>query len=505
MSYKVGLYIRLSREDDNKIGESESIKSQRELLLLYIKDNNYNLVDEYVDDGYSGTNFERPGFKKMINDIEKGKINMIIVKDISRLGRDHILTGYYMEQYFPLNEIRFVALNDSYDSMIESSANDFAPFKTVFNDMYACDISKKVRSSLLARKKQGLFTGWKAPYGYKRDPLDGHSLIIDDTASAIVKRIFQLALKGNSAKKIADILSNENILTPANYANLKITNNGLWNCKTISTILTNITYTGSLAQGKRKKIGYKVKKERHIPQEEWIIVHSTHPAIIDSVTFNIAQNIISKNKRTIDNKTSYLLSGFLFCRECGHVISINRSNDKNRNYCSCSHYRKYSRQKLCTPHTLNYDKLEKRISNIIQGIIYKQVDLFRLQGVVEASKLRKKDKLKLNIDDKKREMTCIKNGLDKVYIDKVKGMIDENVYVRICQKMYSELSTCKEELQEYEKKLCNINSEYDNKHLSTIVEQLCYHKLQRILLAGIIDKINISERKEVDVFFKVQL
>lgn len=198
MEYNVGAYVRLSREDENKITNfSESINNQKEYILKYISDNNLNLIDIYVDDGFSGTNFDRPGFKRLLQDIKLGNINMVITKDLSRLGRDHIETGNLLERYFPTNNIRYVAINDNYDSLEEeSSANDIAPFRNVFNDMYAKDISKKVRSALHTKQLNGEFIGTNAPLGYIKDINNKHKLIIDKNTAYIVKKIFREFLDG---------------------------------------------------------------------------------------------------------------------------------------------------------------------------------------------------------------------------------------------------------------------------------------------------------------------
>ena len=268
-SFKVGIYIRLSRDDGNI--ESDSIVSQRSLLNQYIKENNYNLIDEYVDDGFTGTNFERPSFKRMIKDIESGKINMIITKDMSRLGRDYIGTGELIEKYFPNKNVRYIAINDGIDTFIDNTNNDIAPFKAIMNDMYAKDISKKVKTSLHSRMKEGLYVSGRCPFGYMKDPTNKNHLVINEKQSETVKLIFDLALKGNTYHYIAQELTKRKIKTPASYYNYvwntKCINTnclsqeyGVWVDTTIKAILTNQIYVGDTVQGKTKKINYKLKK-----------------------------------------------------------------------------------------------------------------------------------------------------------------------------------------------------------------------------------------------------
>lgn len=511
--FKVGIYIRLSREDDKKQTESESITSQRDQSISYINENNCFLVDEYVDDGYSGTNFERPGFIRLIEDIEKGKINMVITKDLSRLGRDHILTGYYIEQYFPLNGIRYVAINDSYDSSLDSVSNDFAPFKSVFNDMYACDISKKVKSSLMIRKRQGKFTGWKAPYGYKRDPVNKHKLIIDEEVSVIVKRIFDMAFYGKSAKQIADILSKDKIPIPSVYANLnrgrKSSAYGLWCGRTIAEMLTNHTYIGNMTQGRRKKLGYKIKKETRTPIENWIIVKNTHPAIIEKELFDAVQNIVSKNKNKTKSMNAYLLNGFLFCKECGHAIGISKSSDKKRSYCACTYYRKYSKHNVCSPHTVNYDKLESAILNSIIKVCSKQIDISDFTNILKKKDSRKQREEEINnkIELTNNSIKSLLVGIDKAYIDKVRGIIDEDFYKRVYEKINDDILNEKKCLQELQIQLHDIKTEkmIEIDYKKKVEDYISFKKPDRLLLANLIDKIYIHKNKEVDIIFKFKL
>ena len=260
----VGLYIRISREDDDKIEMSESINNQKSLLTQYVKENNLRLIDIYIDDGYSGTNFDRPEFKRMIDDILKGKINMVITKDMSRLGRDYIGTGELIEKFFPTHGVRYIAVTDNIDTYLDSSNNDIAPFKAIMNDMYAKDISKKIKSSLRAKQKEGKWVGGRTPFGYIQDPNNKNKLIIFEEQAVVVRRIFDMCLEGLSFYKIALKLTNEKVKTPAEYYSFEWKSNyhlnyGLWHAKTIRDILTNRMYIGDLVQNKRNKVNYKVK------------------------------------------------------------------------------------------------------------------------------------------------------------------------------------------------------------------------------------------------------
>ena len=371
--YKIGLYIRLSREDGDNL-ESYSVSNQRDILLSFIKDKkDFIYVDEYIDDGYSGSNFDRPSWNRLIRDINNKKLNTIITKDLSRMGRDYILMGNYIERVFPENNIRYIAINDDIDTFYESPGLEYLQFKLIFNDFYIKDGSKKVRKVLRNKKEQGKYTGWKGVYGYKRDPNNIHKLIIDEKVKDSVVHMFNFAKLGKSPREIANIMTKKKILTPSAYANLyNKTNN--WSDRTIKDILINQTYIGNLRQGIRRKVGYKSKKEVRVPKEEWIIVSNTHEAIIDKETFDIVQSNLKKNKNKIINKYNHLLKGFLYCKECNHKIGINTSFDKKRRYCMCRNYCANSKDKLCTPHSMNYDNLEKEVLENTKRILNENID-----------------------------------------------------------------------------------------------------------------------------------
>ena len=264
--YKVALYIRLSREDGDKEegdkSESESITNQRSLLRGFVEESGLEVAEEYIDDGCSGTNFERPAFKKMIADIEKRKIDMVITKDLSRLGRDYIDTGNYIEKFFPLNRVRYIALLDNVDTFLDnSSSNDIVPFKAVINDMYVKDLSKKVKSAMTSKKEKGLFLGTYAPYGYNKDPLDKNRLVINEEEAKIVRKIFKLYLEGNGPKTVARLLTEEKIPTPSESK--KMTRSSLygkWCSRQLKDMLKNQVYIGNLVQNKMRKLNYKSKK-----------------------------------------------------------------------------------------------------------------------------------------------------------------------------------------------------------------------------------------------------
>ncbi|MBQ7136927.1 MAG: recombinase family protein [Bacilli bacterium] len=355
--YNVGVYIRLSKEDSDKSlnRESESIKNQRKLIYNYLKENKLNLYKEYVDDGYTGTNFDRPGFNSLIKDIQDGKINMIITKDLSRLGRDYIKTGYYVEEYFPMKKVRYVSLLDGVDTYKNTNNNDIAPFKALFNDMVSKDTSKKIKSILKTKKERGLFLGSRAPYGYKKDPLNKNKLIIDEKTSKIVKKIFKLSLDGKSNQAIAEHLNKQGVSSPSNSE---------WSSSSVYNILNNKEYTGCLVSNVWTSISYKNKTRIKRSQSEWIIIHNTHEKIIDKKIFDlIKKKKNQKRKKTFKMKENLLLDGKIYCEDCGSKMGI--SYLKNRGYyvLNCNKYKKNA--KKCFSHYIKYKDLENRFLEYI--------------------------------------------------------------------------------------------------------------------------------------------
>lgn len=513
--YNVGMYIRLSREDEDKDkkNESESISNQRNIILDYInkQSENFKIYDEYVDDGISGTTFDRPNFNRLIQDIESGKINCVITKDYSRLGRDYIKAGEYMEKYFPEHNVRYIAILDDIDTYLDNVSNDIAPFKAVFNDQYAKDTSKKVKRTLKNRKEQGLFLGWKAVYGYKLDEKNRYKIVVDEEAAKIVKRIFQMSYEGKGCKQIADILSQEKIPTPSVYANLnrgrKSSAYGLWNSRTIDEMLTNETYIGNLTQGKRKRINYKIKKEIRTPRENWIIKENTHEPIIDKELFYMVQQIRKKNKNLQKNSKNYLLKGFLFCEECGHALSI-YSRSETRAYTGCSHYQKYSKFKVCTPHTMNYYNLEELILKDIRDKCKKYVKDNNFESILKnSSKVNKmKESLIGKINACKLEKDRLNNRKKQIYFDRVDNIINLEEYKEYTNQIVNDVIKQDEILNELNRQLEILETKIipDNNLQDIIKKYLKMRKPSKNLLACIIDKIIINQNKEITIKYKIK-
>lgn len=376
--YVAGLYCRLSKDDEQK-GESVSIGTQRSILTDYCLQHGYTIYKVYIDDGYSGLNFNRPGFKELLEDVERGVVNMVITKDLSRLGRDYIMTGYYSEIFFQTKGVRYIALADDVDSL--KGTNEIAPFKNILNEMYARDVSKKVKNAKRQRAKQGLFIGSQAPYGYRKDPNNKNQLIIDPEAAEVVSQIFFLALDGLGSVAIASELEKRKIPTPAVYkyqhgdqrfARYSSVQNGdyySWRSATISQILTNRVYTGELISLKTEIQNCKTKHRSVVPADQQIVIPNAHDAIISGVIFDQVQLIRSQHRCPAKYQRENIFRGKLFCECCGHPLTISKKKlaDKDAVIYICMHH--YRRPDECPQtHQVYHDCLYSYVLEQIQSV-----------------------------------------------------------------------------------------------------------------------------------------
>lgn len=379
--YKAAAYLRLSKEEFSNEKESNSITNQKLIIDNYLREHKeYKLFDYYIDDGYSGTNFDRPEFQRMLEDIKNKKIDVIIIKDLSRLGRNYIETSNFIEVIFPAMGVSVISVDENCE--IDSSdyySDDYLALKNLFNDMYAKDISKKVRSSLIVKKHNGEFVGKLAPYGYIKDPKDKHKFLIDKNVSHIIKKIFDMILNGKSRREVADFLNQNDILTPSEYLNIKtnkdVTVMKKWNSEMVNSILRNENYTGTLFQGKKRKLNYRVNKKINIDKDNWIVTKKHHEAIISKEKFDKVQDILN-NYATRTNRTGNfeILSGFIRCNDCKDQMIL--KGGKNKKYYYCTNYFK----KKCTSHSIEKTKLEEmileelKIDEITRNYLYEKVN-----------------------------------------------------------------------------------------------------------------------------------
>ena len=504
--YKAGIYCRISREDEGKY-QSESIKNQRDYLTKYLLENKWNIMDYYIDDGYTGTNFDRPEFQRLIVDIEKGKINLVITKDLSRLGRDYISTGYYLEKYFPEKNVRYIAINDGIDTFRNSAGNDVSPFKSVINDMYAKDISVKVRSSLDTKKRQGKFIGAFAPFGYRKSDMDKNKLEIDEEAAPIVKRIFHMYLGGYGISKIAHILNDEGVLCPTKYKEERSNYRGksisrLWNHNTIKKILKNPTYTGCISQNKYRKVNYKSKKLRVLSSNEWIVVEDTHEPIVSKKIFKDANDMMKRkyNSEYMGKKSNRLLSGYVFCGDCGTYMTYTKTSSET--YLICSTYKRYT-VKYCTRHGIKERDLKSLIIEDIKELA-QYVNRQKLINVAnEESKFDIKKQLNGELEKMNYRLTDLKNIIKSLYLDKVKGLIDDSEFMEMKGefslergRLQSKQDEIKKRLDEYEKNKSEIS------RMSSIVYKIInMEELDPYALEQLIKRIEIFEGNEIKIHY----
>ena len=517
-SFRVGLYMRLSREDGDK-EESSSVTNQREILKRYVSEQeNFFIVKEYVDDGYTGTNFDRPKFKEMIEDIEAGIIDTVITKDLSRLGRERLGVGHYTEIYFPEHNVRYIALLDNIDTYMDAGMNDMAPFKGVINDMYVRDISKKIRSSLIERKKAGNFLGVTAPYGYQKDPNNKFHLVINEKEAEIVKRVFRLYLEGNGLTRIAQILTKDGVPVPGESRDIGKTRKtalySSWKQTTIRRILDNRVYLGELVQFKRRKINYKSKRRITVPEEERYICKGTHEAIIDEESFNAVQNILKKNKSFKGTKHDYLFKGLLFCSECGARLNVTYSNYALKKY---GEYRytticySYSRlySDICTRHSNSIPELEEVLIKHIKEVCSRYINENLQDELISMAKKQRMLELK-QINNEKRLETLEQKISDiglyikNLYMDKVKGIVSENDYISLVADFTRDRDDLIKEKEELIKIINNQKPLIDEtaKIEKLAKEFIALEKPTKQLLNELIEKITISENKEINIYFK---
>ena len=498
--YNCALYCRLSNEDELE-GESNSIKNQRDILERYAKENKLNVYDVYIDDGFSGTNFERPDFQRMVQDIKDKKVNMVIVKDTSRLGRDYIEFGNYIERFFPQNQIRVVCILENYDSEVDNGVADTLPFRAVMNDFYAKDTSKKVRSTKQKNAKQGLFMGRYAPFGYDKSKEDKHKLVINEEQAKVVRKIFDLYLEGNSPLQISYILINEKIPTPSQIMNMQ-KQTTKWYPEVIRRILQNEMYIGNMVQCKKRKINYKLKQVVDMPKSEWIVVENTHKPIIEKEKFYAVQQIMKSKEKTRTKTLDLLLRGLVVCKDCGKKMSTTVDNNKKHTrYMRCSSYATAPKQRICTPHIINYQKLEDAVLREITEICKQYLDKNKLKQIVdtENQEADKENKIKKEKSVTSKAIEVLTSQIDKLYEDKLNGLLNNEDFKRLYDKKVNERELKQKYLQELE----NVTFEKTTVDYEKVMSEfLKKENITSYMLTTLIEKIEIDNDKQVTIYYK---
>lgn len=522
IQFNIGIYIRLSQEDKDKKyeTESESVINQRSVITDYIninylnKFNNYTIVGDYVDDGFSGTDFDRPKFKELIEDIKKKKINMVIVKDLSRLGRDHVMTGYYMENFFPENQVRFVSILDGYDSFKNQASNDSSTFIVACNDYYSKQNSIKIRNVLNNKRSSGKFIGSAPCFGYMRDPEDKGHLIPNPETAPIVKEIFRMAEQGIGVSEITTILNNKGYITPSGYKKIKYSTRLVfrddWNISSVKKILNNRIYTGDMVQHTQAKVSYKSKKKITLDESLWVVVEDTHEPLVSKETFALIQGRKKSKNRTHKTTTKRpirLFDSLLYCKECGNRLTI--AYRKNHDYWSvnCNRYSRDPRRERCSSHFFPYNYLEEQLKKQIEATLSKYLKQFDAKDLNQ--EIIKREKSVTNdgytkirtLESRKEQIVKTMNSL---YEDKMNGIVSSNAYMDMIKphevelnKVNMEIENIKDSVQEQKKNLSIIPD-----YTEQIKKLLDLKKPKRELLLSLIDRIEIDENRLITIKFK---
>lgn len=521
--YKAAIYLRLSRNDDDLFvvekSESNSITNQRMLAMNYIdKHDDIKFVKEYQDDGYTGMNFDRPGLKQMLDDIDQGIIDCIIVKDLSRFGRERIEAGTYLLKTFNEKGVRFIAINDCYDSLTASGSEThiILPIKALTNDNYSRDISLKVRSSKEIKMKKGDFIGPFAPYGYDRSPDNKSKLVIDEEAASVVKSIFARKLDGKSALAIARELTQEGVLTPSEYRKLKKgkysgfkrTNKGKWSARQVIRILENEIYIGTLVQGKTEKISYKVNKVIEKPKDEWVRVENVTEPIISKIDFRTVQTLMKRDLMQMpEMESSYLYNGLLYCGDCKSpmIRCVYKGKKGEKIFYQCSSKKKYGG---CSNHRIEQSELDEILRKQLTKMLreYSDCDLVK----------KKLDSAHINFDeavshDKQigtlsQELIRYNSILKNLDIDREEGIVGEEQYYEY-KDSYEKNKEDLEKAIAYQKEL--ISRIYNEgiaagEKLNDLRNGLKIGVIEKSVLVTFVDMIEVYEDNSINIMFRYQ-
>jgi len=517
-SWKCALYLRLSKEDGDK-AESDSISNQRELITNYLKSfSDIEIVTERVDDGFSGVDFERPSFTKMMDELRAGQINCVAVKDLSRFGRNFTEAGKYLEQIFPFLGVRFISANDQIDSMGVKSYSDsiIMPFKNLINDAYSRDISIKIRSHLEIKRKKGEFVGTFAAYGYLKDEKNHNKIVPDEYAADIVRDIFKWKIEGMSHQGIALRLNDMGVLSPLEYKRsiglnfktpFKINTKAVWSAVAVGRILKDEIYTGTLAQGKQTTPNHKVKKGKYRPKEEWVRALGTHEPIITKEDFGLADTLLSKDMRIpAGNETVYMFSGITRCADCGENMVRQTVNDGEKKY--FYYICKNSKIKKCKTHSINEKLLSESVFSTLKIHIGNIINLERILAFIDTLPLKSTDIQKIDRQLVKigEEMKRYKELKLSLYESMQNGLIDKGEYKEYMESYsikYDEAEKASFKLRE-EIETILINTDDRHIWIEQFKEYQNITELTRRIIVSLIDEILIHEGSKINIRFKYQ-
>ncbi|HGL8689982.1 TPA: recombinase family protein [Streptococcus agalactiae] len=515
--YVAGLYCRLSKDDGNSV-ESMSIWSQKVMLKQFAESNNIAIYDYYVDDGYSGTNFERPSFKKMITDIENGKIDCVITKDLSRLGRNYLQSGAYIEMYFPQKNIRYIAITDGIDTL-NSNQNDIMPFKNILNEMYAKDTSKKVKSAIQSRMREGTYIGSKAPFGYLKDPNNKRRLIIDEKTKPIIELIYKLCLEGKGTQLISQELMKRKIPRPSAFVEnaeklygLTEENKYQWSHRMVLNVLRDPVYCGNMARNKRPTLSFKNSKRMYIPKSDYIYAKDTHEGIVSEEIWEQVQTMIDKRKCNNKKGLYYdnIFQGLVRCPKCGYALTPKTDYRLKKKelidfvHFSCSTYKKYG-VNACSSHRIEARDLYNIVLEDIQyhgsmALSAKEDFVEKIIEKIEVEKIDEGKELSNKLELKKNQLAELDRSYEQLYEDRLEGNITERNFNLMNVSISKKQDKLIEEIKVLEGDIEVSFETEDNykKFMNNISKYAKIKSLNRYILNQIIDKIYVYDKEEID-------
>lgn len=521
------LYERLSR-DDELIGESNSIKNQKQLLENYAHKNGYSPIRHFTDDGVSGTTFEREGFQAMIAEVEAGNVSAVIVKDMSRFGRDYLKVGFYTEVMFKEKGVRFIAINNGIDSANQQDS-DFTPFLNIMNEWYARDASRKIQAVFKSRMQDGKRVSPSVPYGYLRNPEDKQKLIIDEEPAAVVRRIFQMVIEGKGVTAIADILTAEKVLIPSAYAKIHcpennhskgFTNPYLWSATAVSYILEKQEYMGHTVLGKTISVSYKTKKRRKAEPDELMIFKNTHPAIVDEETWHLAQKLRKTVRKPSYDRPPHPLTGLVYCADCGHKMTHRQpSPTKKKKYDAddayiCGSYRQRTRD--CTMHFIKTSVLWELILTAIREVsdYVRQdeqafIDKVQQTSTVQMAETQREQKRRLaEATERNGELNTL---IKKLYEGNATGKIPDKHFERLLAEYDREQTALEAEIEDLQAQIDSFNEDSTkaDKFIAVVRRYTDFTELTTPMLNEFIEKVVVHEatggrterKQKIDVYF----
>ena len=521
--YHAAIYVRLSKEDGDVASaakaESNSISNQKNLIKDFLKEkDDIIVVSEYVDDGYSGSNFERPGFQMMLEDIKRGKVDCVVVKDLSRFGREYIDSGKYIERLFPALGVRFIAVNDHIDSKEESGRDDIVvPFKNLMNDAYCRDISIKIRSHLEVKRKNGEYTGAFTPYGYKKDENDRNRLVPDLYAAGVVRGIFRMKLSGMSQSAIAESLNRQGVLSPMEYKhslgihiqdNFKTHEQAEWSSMSVRRILENEVYVGTLVQGRHSTPNHKIKKIVDKPKEEWVRIEDSHEPVISKREFSIVQRLLGMDTRTSPNEDEvYVLAGLAVCADCGAPM-VKRNvpaGGKVYSYYICS---KNAATKECGAHRIPKEKLESLVFEVLKTHIANVLDIGRILEYIDTVPFQELEikELERQKEAKEQEVQRCRKLRDMLYEDLKDGVVSKEDYAELYEGYNSRRKKAEEAVHKLRNEIQKVMEAKTDKYewLRYFKEYQNISELSRMAVVELIDRVRVSDKDHIEIDFNFQ-